>query len=59
MSTYGNPHICALTEIELFDQDAKKISLPPASIMCRNLGSGPKMSLDRLLNGVKLTKDEK
>ena len=25
LSTYGNPHICGLTEIELFDTSAHKI----------------------------------
>jgi len=30
VKTYGNPHLCGLTEIEIFDSDAKKITLAPA-----------------------------
>lgn len=59
LNTYGNPHICGLTEIELFDENAKKITLGPSSIFVRNLGQGPKISLDKLMNGVKLTNDDR
>lgn len=38
LSTYGNPHICGLTEIELFDKMASKINLVPAALSLRNLG---------------------
>lgn len=30
LKTYGNPHLCGLTEIELFDENAKKLTIVPA-----------------------------
>jgi len=59
MSTLGNPHMCGITELELFDDRAKKIPLTASCIMVRNQGKGPKVSVDKLINGIKLTKDEK
>lgn len=59
MSTLGNPHVCGITEIELFDENARKIQLVPSCIMVRNQGKGPKVAVDKLINGKKLTKDDK
>jgi len=59
LSTLGNPHVCGLTEIEIFDDKARKITLAPSCIMIKNQGKGPKSSVDKLVNGVKLTNDEK
>lgn len=59
LSTLGNPHVCGLTEIELFDTHGKRIELSPSCIMIRNQGRGPKVPVDKLINGAKLTKDEK
>jgi Domain of unknown function (DUF4457) len=59
LSTLGNPHVCGLTEIELFDINSNKIALSPSCIMIKNQGRGPKVSVDKLINGVKLTNDEK
>jgi len=50
MSTFGHPHMCGLTEIELFDVKGDKIPLVPACLMVKNLGKGPKVPLDRLIN---------
>ena len=51
MSTLGNPHVCGITEIELFDDQAQKIPLVASCIMVRNQGKGPKVSLEKLING--------
>ena len=59
MSTLGNPHVCGLTEIELFDENAKKIPLVASCIMVHNQGNGPKISVEKLINGKKMTKDDK
>jgi hypothetical protein len=59
LTTLGNPHVCGLTEIELFDDAANKISLSPSCIMVHNQGKGPKVAVDKLINGNKLTNDEK
>ncbi len=59
LSTLGNPHVCGLTEIELFDVNLNKIALSPSCIMIKNQGRGPKVPVDKLINGVKLTNDEK
>ena len=36
MNTLGNPHVCGITEIELFDDNAEKIPLVASCIMVRN-----------------------
>ena len=59
ISTLGNPHVCGLTEIELFDQNSAKINLPPACVVIKNHGKGPKTSTDKLINGQKLTTNDK
>lgn len=59
MSTLGNPHVCGITELELFDDLAQKIPLSASCIMVRNQGNGPKISVEKLINGKKLTKDDK
>ena len=59
MSTLGNPHVCGITEIEIFDENCEKIPLVPSCIVVRNQGQGPKVPVDRLINGQKLTKDDK
>lgn len=59
LSTYGNPHICGLTEIEIFDNLSQKILIVPAQITVRNLGQGPKNTLTKLLDGHKLTNEER
>lgn len=59
MSTHGHPHVCGLTEIELFDKAAQKIQIAPACILIRNQGKGPKISADKLINGHKLTTNER
>lgn len=38
LSTHGDPHLCGLTEIELFDNSAKKIVVLPANVSVRNVG---------------------
>lgn len=59
LSTLGNPHVCGLTEVELFDSNAEKIPLVASCIMVRNQGKGPKVSVEKLVNGKKLIKDDK
>jgi hypothetical protein len=59
ISTLGNPHVCGLTEIELFDQKGSRINLPPACIIVKNHGKGPKVSAEKLINGQKLTCNDK
>jgi hypothetical protein len=48
-----------VTEIELFDSFNDKIHLMPSSLEVRNLGSGPKYSIEKMINNNKLTNDEK
>jgi hypothetical protein len=36
ISTHGDPHMCGLTEIELFDQNAKKVVILPTNITIKN-----------------------
>jgi len=38
LSTLGNPHVCGLTEVELFDTNAEKIPLSSSCILVRNQG---------------------
>lgn len=38
LKTYGNPHICGLTEVELFNSRGEKIQVVPAGLFVRNLG---------------------
>lgn len=59
ISTLGNPHVCGLTEIELFDKTGLKISLPPACVIVKNHGKGPKVAAEKLINGQKLTNNDK
>ena len=59
LSTLGDPHVCGLTEIELFDSHAAKIQVGSSQIMIKNPGKGPKVSVEKLINGMKLTRDEK
>jgi hypothetical protein len=59
LSTYGNPHLCGITEIELFNESGIKIPLTASSIMIRNLGHGTKYLIDKMINGHKLTTDDK
>jgi hypothetical protein len=59
INTLGNPHVCGLTEIELFDEKAQKIQIAPACILIRNQGKGPKISAEKLINGSKLTTNER
>jgi hypothetical protein len=49
--------MCGLTEIELFDVKGNKIPLVPACLMVKNLGKGPKVPLDRLINSNTSTND--
>jgi len=37
----------------------QKINLPPASIIIKNHGKGPKISAEKLINGNKLTSNDK
>lgn len=45
LSTHGDPHLCGLTEIELFDLTAKRVVLLPQNVIVSNQGrhgvSGP------------------
>ncbi len=59
ISTLGNPHVCGLTEVELFDRAGQKISLPPACIIVKNHGKGPKVAAEKLINGQKMTNNDK
>jgi hypothetical protein len=59
LTTLGNPHVCGLTELELFDDEANRVALSASCIMIKNQGKGPKVQVDKLVNGVKLTNDEK
>lgn len=36
LSTHGDPHLCGLTEIEMFDKQAKKIVILPTNISIKN-----------------------
>lgn len=38
LSTHGDPHVCGLTEIELFDSSAKKVVVLPTNISVKNVG---------------------
>ena len=51
LSTYGNPQICGLTEIELFEKTESKINLVPAALSLRNLGHNPKISFKNFKMG--------
>ena len=57
--SHGNPHICGLTEIELFDEFGVKIPLLPSSMKTRNIGNGPQNPLERLIDGKVFTKEDK
>ena len=67
LSTHGDPHLCGLTEIELFDSTAKKIIVLPANVTVRNIGrhgasgasSGIQMSTKALVNGCKFTNEHR
>jgi len=67
LSTHGDPHLCGLTEIELFDSTAKKIVVLPANVTVRNIGrpgaaggsSGIHMSTKALVNGEKFTNEHR
>jgi hypothetical protein len=59
ISTLGNPHVCGLTEIELFDKNGLKVEIAPACIIVKNHGKGPKVQTDKLINNSKLTTNEK
>lgn len=59
LSTFGNPHLCGLTEIELFDSGNEKIALLPSNLEIRNLGNGARYLVDKLISGNKLTIDDK
>lgn len=66
LSTHGDPHLCGLTEIELFDESAKKIVLLPQNVIIRNQGrhgplgaAGHQMSTTPLVNGLKFTNEHR
>lgn len=60
MSTHDNPHLCGLTEIEVFDKNCKKIAILPSWITLKNLGgAGNKYHTEKLVNGNKFTADDK
>ena len=67
LSTHGDPHLCGLTEIELFDSAAKKIVVLPPNVTVRNIGrsgaaggsSGIHMSTKALVNGEKFTNEHR
>eukprot|EP00826_Nyctotherus_ovalis_P045761 TRINITY_DN5095_c0_g1_i2.p1 TRINITY_DN5095_c0_g1~~TRINITY_DN5095_c0_g1_i2.p1 ORF type:complete len:385 (-),score=70.28 TRINITY_DN5095_c0_g1_i2:53-1207(-) len=56
LSTWGHPHVAGLTEVELYDNEGKKIE---ATLTVRHLGSGPTQPVERLVNGKMYTNDEK
>ena len=65
LSTHGDPYFCGLTEIELFDNAAKKIVVVPANVLVNNIGrhgggsSSVVMSTKSLVNGVKFTNEHR
>ena len=67
LSTHGDPHLCGLTEIELFDTAAKKIIVLPTNVSVRNIGrygasggsTGIQMSTKALVNGCKFTNEHR
>ena len=38
LSTHGDPHLYGLTEVEVFDEQGKKIRLAPTNLNMRNVG---------------------
>lgn len=60
ISTHGDPYHCGLTEIELFDQHAKKVVILPNNIVIKNEPkNGPSMSARTLVNGIKFTNEHR
>jgi len=64
LSTHGDPHLCGLTEIELFDLTASRVILLPQNVIVRNTGkvggnAGIQMSTKSLVNGQKLTTEHR
>ena len=67
ISTHGDPHLCGLTEIELFDSTGKKVVLIPSNVIVRNLGRFGQgtgatqlhMSTAPLINGEKFTNEHR
>ena len=58
ISTHGDPHLCGLTEIELFDKHAKKVIILPSNITIKN-SSGAQMQTKSLVNGEKMTNEHR
>ena len=56
ISTWGNPHVAGLTEIEIFDKDGTRVS---TTFKARNLGNGPSQPTSKLTNGKIYTDEEK
>ncbi len=57
ISTWGHAHVAGLTEVEVFSRDGCKVPVPPAAVQIFNAGTGPKASMNRLVNGMKQTQD--
>ena len=56
ISTWGNPHVVGLTEIEAFDKEGSKI---PLVLSARNLGPGAVNPIAKLTNGKMYVNDER
>ena len=66
LSTHGDPHVCGLTEIELFDMSAKRVVVLPTNISVKNVGRqggsafGASSNATRVLvNGEKFTTEHR
>jgi hypothetical protein len=60
LSTHGDPHLCGLTEVEVFDEQGKKIRLAPTNLNMRNVGRvGLSQGARQLVSGTKFTTDMK
>ena len=58
ISTWGHAYLVGLTELELFDSDYSRITVPSNSVQIRNSGPGVFSRVERMLDGVKQTEDE-
>lgn len=60
LTTHGDPHLCGLTEVELFDPQGQKIRLIPTNLNVRNIGRNAQVQQARqLINDVKFTTESK
>ena len=60
LSTHGDPHLCGLTEVEVFDEAGNKIRVAPTNVSMRNVGRvGLSQGARQLVSNTKFTTDMK